>query len=333
MKIYTENNINIQIDKIKRLVEPLQRSASSTRLDSNDRRLGRKEFYILRNKQTGKFLKDGPLSTSPTTVEMPNEAALVTGEQLENMNFDWTKTWSAVANKTPSPQEVFRKPNLQSKINEYSKSDIMSAIKALVQMGVANGITTITPYVLEAADENDIDDFIRRYLKTGELERIAKWLEENGKSKIIKNDTTVAKVRTKRTITAQVENAVKPANPLDGKTNDQARKIVRNIVDKPSKGLFKDENWEGPRTILMALRNSGIDFTANGGEYKVSPNMKELWMGRQGTPPNSYKEWKLEINFTNAKGKQTILYCTMTAHGAGTVDDPLSKYDMTFLIG
>jgi hypothetical protein len=330
MKIYTENNINIQIDKIKRLVEPLQRSAS-TRLDSLDRRLGRKELYILRNKQTGKFLQDGPLSTSPTTVEMPNEAALVTGEQLENMNFDWTKTWAAVANNTPSSKEVFRKPNLQNKINQYNKSDIMSAIKALVQLGAANGITTITPYVLEVADESDIEDFIQKYLKTLELERIAKWLEENGKTPVV-----TAKIRTKKTITAQTTQtgqAENVPNPLNGKTNDQARKIVRNVIDKPSKGLFKDENWEGPRAILMALRNAGIDFTANGGEYKVSPNMKELWMGRQGTPPNSYKEWKLEINFVNAKGKPTVLYCTMTAHGAGTVEDPLSKYDMTFLVG
>lgn len=323
MKIYTENNINIQIDKLKRLVEPLKRSASS-RLDSLDRRLGRKEFYILRNELTGKFLKNGPLS-SPTTVEMPNEAALVTGEQLENMNYDWTKEWSAVANNTPSAKEVFRKPNLQNKINQYNKSDIMSAIKALVQIGAANGITTITPYVLEASDESDVGDFVSKYLKTFELERVAKWLEENGKKPVV-----VSRTRTRKTITAQTENV---ANPLNGKTNDQARKIVRNVVDKPSKGLFKDDNWEGPRAILMALRSAGIDFTANGGEYKVSPAMKELWMGKQGTPPNNYKEWKLEINFINAKSKPTILYCIMTAHGAGTVQDPLSKYDLSVIVG
>ena len=47
------------------------------------------------------------------------------------------------------------------------------------------------------------------------------------------------------------------------------------------------------------------------------------------------KIWNIEINFTNNKGRPTKLHGTVTAAGAGagTREDPLSRYDITAYVG
>jgi len=41
------------------------------------------------------------------------------------------------------------------------------------------------------------------------------------------------------------------------------------------------------------------------------------------------KVWTFEIEFINARGKRDTLYGVLTAAGAGSVQEPLSKYDVT----
>jgi hypothetical protein len=43
----------------------------------------------------------------------------------------------------------------------------------------------------------------------------------------------------------------------------------------------------------------------------------------------TFKEWKISIPFTNNKGKPVALVGQIIAHGAGTVQDPMSRYDIT----
>lgn len=126
---------------------------------------------------------------------------------------------------------------------------------------------------------------------------------------------------------------VSPSNPLDGKSNEQARKIVRNIVDAPSKGLFKDEYWEGPKKIFDAMSSAGLDWHLTDNYYGVSKSFSDTYPGEKWRIPNNYKEWKFEIQFVNNRGRATILHGVLTAHGAGSVQDPLEKYDMTVVIG
>jgi hypothetical protein len=38
---------------------------------------------------------------------------------------------------------------------------------------------------------------------------------------------------------------------------------------------------------------------------------------------------EIQINFINNKNKPTTLYGRIQASGAGTIEDPLSKYDIT----
>lgn len=107
-------------------------------------------------------------------------------------------------------------------------------------------------------------------------------------------------------------------NPLDGKSNDQARKIVGNIMRKSlTKTFYTDTYWQGINEIFNGLRKSNIDFDIVSNQY--SSDM-------------TYKTWKITVNFINKNGKPTILHGTITAHGAGSVKQPLDRYDVTALI-
>ena len=128
---------------------------------------------------------------------------------------------------------------------------------------------------------------------------------------------------------AQFDNPSEPQtekanrlNPLDGMSNDNARRFVRRIGDPLTKGFFKDEAWENIRKIWDALNQAGIDWTLTGAEYDKNDT---------SVMPTS-KTWKIEIYFTNKNNKPTTLYGTVTAHGAGSVQDPLDRYDITFIV-
>jgi hypothetical protein len=40
-------------------------------------------------------------------------------------------------------------------------------------------------------------------------------------------------------------------DPLNGKTNEQARKFVRNLILPLTTGIFNDDYWAGPQKILL----------------------------------------------------------------------------------
>ena len=106
-------------------------------------------------------------------------------------------------------------------------------------------------------------------------------------------------------------------NPLNGKSNSQARKIVNKIIPDV-KGIFSDNSWEAIGRIWDAFDISSLDWAIVDTEY-LHDNLNR---------PTA-KNWKIEIYFINDRGRDTTLYGTITAHGAGTVEDPLSRYDIT----
>jgi len=111
-------------------------------------------------------------------------------------------------------------------------------------------------------------------------------------------------------------------NPLDGKSNQSARNLVSKLVYSLSTGIFSDESWEGVRRIWDALDDNNINWDITDNRYLHD---------ERGNP--TAKEWKFEINFTNNKGRPTTLYGTLTAHGAGSVQSPLDKYDISVMVG
>jgi len=115
----------------------------------------------------------------------------------------------------------------------------------------------------------------------------------------------------------QVTEQIQKPNPLDGKSNQQAKKIVNKIIPK-TPGFYSDESWEGIQPIWKAFDETGLNWAMTGSKYDQD---------ERSVPTR--KTWKVEIYFTNNRGKETILYGTVVASGAGTVNDPLSRYDIT----
>jgi hypothetical protein len=111
--------------------------------------------------------------------------------------------------------------------------------------------------------------------------------------------------------------AKKIENSLNGMTNQQARNKVNNVICC-NKGIYGDQSWEAVHSLWNKMESEGFDPILESTEYKKD---------EQGNP--SSKEWRFTITFLNNRERETVLFGIITAHGAGSVNDPLDKYDIT----
>jgi len=131
----------------------------------------------------------------------------------------------------------------------------------------------------------------------------------------------------KKLITAQYKIAQARPNPLDTKSNQQAKSIVNKLIPHQQlQGIFRDQYWKPINAIWNAFNTAGLDWQMTGSDY-----FKNSQDPTQQMPTG--KKWLFEINFTNNKGKKTKLYGNVIASGAGTVEDPLSSYDVVAVVG
>ncbi len=107
------------------------------------------------------------------------------------------------------------------------------------------------------------------------------------------------------------------ASPLDGMNKPRAVKLVNNILHRHTSGLFRDEDWSHVNKLFDVLRNEGIDYELTDAKYTQN---------EKGVP--TAKTWRFTIEFTNDRGRPTILYGIITAAGAGSVEYPLDRYDL-----
>jgi len=113
------------------------------------------------------------------------------------------------------------------------------------------------------------------------------------------------------------------SSPIDGMRKKQAINYITKtykIYDK-LKGFFNDEYWKPINEIIGTLQKNGIPISIEHTEY---------YKNNDGFPEG--KIWQCEIPFTNQNHRDDKLYVRITAAGAGTVEDPLSRYDVTFVI-
>jgi hypothetical protein len=112
-----------------------------------------------------------------------------------------------------------------------------------------------------------------------------------------------------------------PPNLLDGQSNNVASSRVNKILHSMSQGMFSDNSWEAINKIFKKLQELGIDVTVISAKYGGHADVPS------GMP--KFKEWQISIPFTNKNGKPTELIGQITAHGAGSVEQPLDRYDIT----
>jgi hypothetical protein len=133
-------------------------------------------------------------------------------------------------------------------------------------------------------------------------------------------EKTVAKV-ARQLLAMAKEMTSAQVNALNGLKSQVAKRYVNKILGEHSKGIFSDQSWEGINKIWKALDDNGIVYTMTGAEYQKD--------NQSGMPVR--KQWKFEVEFWNEKGERgrmVKLYGVVIASGAGTVEDPLSRYDI-----
>ena len=112
---------------------------------------------------------------------------------------------------------------------------------------------------------------------------------------------------------------------MTGTSKASLKNKIYKTITPITQQMYSDESWQGVNKVWKAFDELGLDW-----------NMTESYYGSgqyDKTVPPERKTWKFEINFTNQRGRQNIMYGVLGAAGAGSVSDPLSRYDITVNMG
>jgi len=120
---------------------------------------------------------------------------------------------------------------------------------------------------------------------------------------------------------SNVANGAGQQHLINGQSNVVAASRVNKILSSLSKGMFSDNSWEAINKIFNKLQELGLDVTITSAKYGGHADTES------GMP--KFKEWQISIPFTNKNGKPTLLVGQVTAHGAGSMEQPLDRYDIT----
>jgi len=91
--------------------------------------------------------------------------------------------------------------------------------------------------------------------------------------------------------------------------------------------LYSDKYWKGPQCVWDAFNRLNFNWHITKSEY-----MNNKDDAKMGITMPSRKEWHFEIMWDNDKGKHTKMNGHLTAAGAGSVSDPLEKYDLVLIM-
>jgi len=129
-------------------------------------------------------------------------------------------------------------------------------------------------------------------------------------------------------VVARYKSAIEPPNPLDSMRKRKAVQHLYKLIGRTADGFFSDDSWRPVHAVFKIFRNNDVPYEITKADYE--------WRREPGMPrakmPTS-KVWNIEIPFVNERGKADTIYGTITAAGAGSVEDPLDKYDVTVVLG
>jgi hypothetical protein len=94
--------------------------------------------------------------------------------------------------------------------------------------------------------------------------------------------------------------------------------------------LYKDTAWNGPQCIWDTFNKLDLAWNFTNVSYKNNKDDAAM-----GIKMPTRKEWQFEIYWNSKEGglgKHMKMGGVVTAAGAGTIDDPLSKYDVNMVI-
>lgn len=103
------------------------------------------------------------------------------------------------------------------------------------------------------------------------------------------------------------------------KTEKGILKAIYQITKPYTGKIYRDDYWEGVRDVIQALKSTGAEvgvFVKDGG-YRTN---------RDG---GQYKVYDIDYALHTESGRTFNLNFFITAHQAGTVEDPWAAYDLT----
>jgi len=59
-------------------------------------------------------------------------------------------------------------------------------------------------------------------------------------------------------------------NPLDGKNNNMARKIVYRLIEPYTHDIYTDTDWSNITRLFKILNEAGINWTITKAEYIIT---------------------------------------------------------------
>ena len=192
-----------------------------------------------------------------------------------------------------------------SKIEKLVKEELNNILE---QTGVSRWVATIDMYVY-GRDEKAARE---------EAEDIIKMIDEQA-------DNHPALVSIKSQQFGQIGEEEKGENetsPIDGTSKKQAVKFILKKYDvyNKLKGFFNDQSWKPINGIIGDLQKGNIPIQIDDTKYYK----------HDGVP--SGKIWYCSIPFINQNGRKDTIHINITAAGAGSVQDPTSRYDISFVI-
>ena len=93
------------------------------------------------------------------------------------------------------------------------------------------------------------------------------------------------------------------------------------LINPLTKGFFSDDSWQPVHQFFKLLTQAGVFYTLTRTEY-----------GKNDTGTPSSKTWWFTVPFLNPAGKEQTIHGYIVAAGAGSVVDPLGRYDLTVVL-
>ena len=113
----------------------------------------------------------------------------------------------------------------------------------------------------------------------------------------------------------------------DGLSKAKLKTLIYKSTKKITTGLYNDNYWKGPQMIWNVFDGLDLDWYITKAEYKNNRDDAKMGINM----PTS-KVWNFEFKWVNDKGKVLKGGGYLTAAGAGSMDQPLDKYDLVLII-
>jgi hypothetical protein len=140
------------------------------------------------------------------------------------------------------------------------------------------------------------------------------WIDEHGDYKVDVYDS-----KKTASIHGTIRHFAEALTDLPLFEDSRLKTMLKRVIDPLTKGLFSEEYWKPIKDIKAAIQ-------------KIIPLQEiEATYAHEGNKPKS-KHWVLVGPYKNNAGATRVCWVQISANGAGSIEDPLDKYDVTVQI-